>query len=576
MSKIIGIDLGTTNSCMSYLREGGEVEIIVNSQGNRTTPSVVSFAENGELLVGEIAKNQAILNAENTVRSIKRSMGTNEKIKINKKDYTPQQMSAMILQKLKHDAEEYLGETIEAAVITVPAYFSDAQRQATKDAGKIAGMKVERIINEPTAAALAYGLDKEEDQIVLVYDFGGGTFDVSILEITSFEGNKTIEVKSTNGINKLGGDDFDKKIVDYIVDEFKKETKIDLSKDKMAMQNIKDVAEKTKIQLSETKTAKINIPFISANEKGPLHLDLELTRNKFERLIDDLIEQTIDPINQALEDAELREKDIDKILLVGGSTRIPAVQEILEDIFKTEIYKGLNPDEIVASGAAIQAGVLSEDIKGIVLVDVIPLTLGIETEGNLVSKLIERNTVIPTTESKIFTTVTDNQKSVELKISQGERRFAKDNISLGKFELENIRKAKAGEPRIEVKFDIDVNGILNVTAQDLDTGSKQDIEISNIYSLKDEEIERMILESKEFEAEDRQKREKLEIKNRAESTVNRVKRMMRRKKSKIEENKKEEIDKLIEDIGIFVENDNTEVLKTKVEKLEEILKEING
>lgn len=567
MGKVIGIDLGTTNSCMAYLREGGELEVIVNSQGNRTTPSVISFTESGELLVGEIAKNQAVLNADKTVRSIKRFMGTDEKIAVGDKEYTPQQISAMILQKIKYDAEEFLGELIEDAVITVPAYFSDAQRQATKDAGKIAGLNVKRIINEPTAAALAYGLDKEEDQIVLVYDFGGGTFDVSILEITSFEGNKTIEVKSTSGVNKLGGDDFDEVLINYVIEEFKKETKINLAEDKMAMQTIKDAAEKCKIQLSEAKTAKISLPFISANENGPLHIDMEITRAKFESLVEDLVEQSIDPIKQALSDAEMKEKDIERIILVGGTTRIPMVQEMLKDIFSCEIHKGVNPDEVVSRGAAIQAAVLSEDIKGIVLVDVTPLSLGIETEGGLVTSLIPRNTVIPTTETKVFTTVSDNQKSVEVNIVQGERKFSKDNINLGKFELADIRKALKGEPRIEVTFDIDVNGILNVSASDVDTQSKQKVVISNAYSLKEDEIEKMILEAEKFAEEDKIRRKEIEIKNEAESVSTKMKRTLRRKKEKIDEEELKSIEKLIEEVEVFSENDNLSILEDKIEKL---------
>ncbi len=569
MGKIIGIDLGTTNSCMAYYREGGEIEVIVNSQGNRTTPSIVSFSEDGELLVGEVAKNQAVLNAERTVRSIKRFIGTEEKIKIGKKDYSAQQISAMILQKLKYDAEEFLGENIEEAVITVPAYFSDAQRQATKDAGKIAGLKVKRIINEPTAAALSYGLNKEEDQIVLVYDLGGGTFDVSVLEISTIEGSKTIEVKATNGINHLGGDDFDKKIIDYLVSEFLKETKIDLSSDKMAMQTLKDAAEKAKIQLSDAKTAKISIPFISANENGPLHLEKEISRAKFESLVEELVEQTIEPIKNALEDAQVTEKEINKIILVGGSTRIPLVQETLKTLFNTEIYKGINPDEVVARGAAIQGGVMSEDIKGIVLVDVTPLTLGIETEGGLVTSIIPRNTVIPTTETKVFTTVGDNQRSVEIKVVQGERKFAKDNINLGNFELTNIRKAPKGEPRIEVTFDIDVNGILNVSAVDVDTSSEQKIVISNSYSLSEEEIDKMVQEAKAFEEEDKKNRKIIELKNEVDSLTSKVKRTVRLKKEKMDDEELRVVEKMIEDIEIFAENENFDVLESKLLKLKE-------
>lgn len=569
MGKIIGIDLGTTNSCMSYYREGGEVEVIVNAQGNRTNPSIVSFSEDGELLVGELAKNQAVLNATRTVRSIKRYMGTEKKISIGDKEYTPQQISAMILQKLKHDAEEFLGENIDEAVITVPAYFSDAQRQATKDAGKIAGLNVKRIINEPTAAALSYGLDKEEDQIVLVYDLGGGTFDVSILEITTIEGNKTIEVRATNGINQLGGDDFDDKIIEYLVDEFKKDTGIDLKSEKMAMQILKDAAEKAKIQLSEAKTSKISVPFISANEKGPLHLDKELTRAKFESLIEELVEATIDPVKQAVEDAMISEKEISKIILVGGSTRVPLVQETLKSIFNTEIYKGINPDEVVSRGAAIQGAVMSDDIKGIVLVDVTPLTLGIETEGGLVTPIITKNTVIPTTETKVFTTVVDNQKSVEIKVVQGERKFAKDNINLGNFELTNIRKAPKGEPRIEVTFDIDVNGILNVSAIDVDNKSIQKILISNSYSLSEEDIEKMVNEAKEYEEEDKKQRKIVELKNETDSIISKVRRLVRLKKEKLETEESLEIDKLIDDIEIYMENENFSILEEKLVKLKE-------
>ncbi|NLK61883.1 MAG: molecular chaperone DnaK [Fusobacteria bacterium] len=569
MGKIIGIDLGTTNSCMSYYGEGGEVEVIVNAQGNRTNPSIVSFSEDGELLVGELAKNQAVLNATRTVRSIKRYMGTEKKISIGDKEYTPQQISAMILQKLKHDAEEFLGENIDEAVITVPAYFSDAQRQATKDAGKIAGLNVKRIINEPTAAALSYGLDKEEDQIVLVYDLGGGTFDVSILEITTIEGNKTIEVRATNGINQLGGDDFDDKIIEYLVDEFKKDTGIDLKSEKMAMQILKDAAEKAKIQLSEAKTSKISVPFISANEKGPLHLDKELTRAKFESLIEELVEATIDPVKQAVEDAMISEKEISKIILVGGSTRVPLVQETLKSIFNTEIYKGINPDEVVSRGAAIQGAVMSDDIKGIVLVDVTPLTLGIETEGGLVTSIITKNTVIPTTETKVFTTVVDNQKSVEIKVVQGERKFAKDNINLGNFELTNIRKAPKGEPRIEVTFDIDVNGILNVSAIDVDNKSIQKILISNSYSLSEEDIEKMVNEAKEYEEEDKKQRKIVELKNETDSIISKVRRLVRLKKEKLETEESLEIDKLIDDIEIYMENENFSILEEKLVKLKE-------
>ena len=554
MGKVIGIDLGTTNSCVAYLREGGEVEIINNSNGGRITPSVVAFTESGEILVGESAKNQIVLNYDRTVSSIKREMGNEYKVKIENKEYSPQEISAFILKKLKNDAEEYFGEPVEEAVITVPAYFSDAQRQATKDAGRIAGLKVKRIINEPTAAALAYGENKSEDHTVLVYDLGGGTFDVSILEITVIDGEKTIEVKATNGINKLGGDDFDKKLIEYIIESFKKESKIDLSKDRMAYQNIKTAAEKCKIELSEAKKSRITIPFISANEKGPIHLDMEITRAKFESLIEELVESTIEPVKQALKDAGLSEKDIERVILVGGSTRIPMVQELLKNIFDAEIYKGINPDEAVARGAAIQAGVISDEIKGIVLVDVTPLTLGVETEGGMVSGVIERNSVVPTTESKLFTTVADNQDSVEIHIVQGERTFAKDNISLGKFELKNIRKAPKGEPRIEVKFDIDVNGILHVSAVDTFTGSSQRIEISNGYKLSEEEINKMIMDADKFGQEDKRAKREVEIKNEMERAAARLKRAAVRYKEKITEELKKEIDDLMSENESLLED----------------------
>jgi molecular chaperone DnaK len=555
LGKVIGIDLGTTNSCIAYLREGGEVEIISNSNGARITPSVVAFSESGEILVGESAKNQIVLNSERTISSIKREMGNNSKVKIGSNEYTPQEISALILKKLKNDAEEYFGEPVEEAVITVPAYFSDAQRQATKDAGRIAGLKVKRIINEPTAAALAYGEDKRDDHTILVYDLGGGTFDVSILEITYIDGEKTIEVKSTNGINRLGGDDFDKRLTDYIAESFKKESKIDLSKDRMAYQSIKNAAEKCKIELSDAKKSRITIPFISANEKGPIHLDMEITRAKFESLIEDLIDSTLEPVKKALEDAVLKESDIDRVILVGGSTRIPMVQDMLRNIFKSEIYKGINPDEAVARGAAIQAGVISDEIKGIVLVDVTPLTLGVETEGGMVTAIIERNSVVPVTESKMFTTVTDNQDSVEIHIVQGERSFARDNISLGKFELKNIRKAPKGEPRIEVKFDIDVNGILNVSAVDTFTGSSQKIVISNGYTLSESEINRMVMESEKFGTADKKAKKEMELKNDSERALLRIKRAMIRYKEKVSEEFKKEADISINDIENLLESE---------------------
>ncbi|HOB22683.1 MAG TPA: molecular chaperone DnaK, partial [Bacillota bacterium] len=470
MSKVIGIDLGTTNSCVAVI-EGGEPTIIPNAEGGRTTPSVVAFTKDGERLVGQVAKRQAVTNADRTVLSIKRKMGTNYKAKIGDKEYTPQEISAMILQKLKADAEAYLGEKVDKAVITVPAYFTDSQRQATKDAGKIAGLEVLRIINEPTAASLAYGLDKEENQIILVFDLGGGTFDVSILEL----GDGVFEVKATSGNNNLGGDDFDNKIVEYLVSEFKKDTGIDLSGDRQAMQRLKEAAEKAKIELSGLMSTDINLPFITADAKGPKHLDMTITRAKFEELTADLVEKTMEPLRRALKDAELEPSQVDKVLLVGGSTRIPAVQEAVRKFIGKEPYKGINPDECVALGAAIQAGVLTGETKDVVLLDVTPLSLGIETLGGVFTKLIERNTTIPTTQKQTFTTAADGQTAVDIKVYQGERPMAADNVLLGSFQLTGIPPAPRGVPQIEVSFDIDSNGILNVSAKDLGTGKEQAI-----------------------------------------------------------------------------------------------------
>ena len=505
MSKVIGIDLGTTNSCVAVI-ENGEPTVIPSSEGARTTPSVVGFAKNGERLVGQVAKRQAITNHDRTVVSIKRDMGTNKKIKIDDKEYSAPEISAMILQKLKSDAESYLGEPVTQAVITVPAYFSDSQRQATKDAGKIAGLEVLRIINEPTAAALAYGLDKDKDQKIMVYDLGGGTFDVSILDI----GDGVFEVLATAGNNHLGGDDFDQRIIDYLVSEFKKNSGIDLSGDNMAMQRLKEAAEKAKIELSSTPTANINLPFITADATGPKHMDITLTRAKFEELIGDLVEATVGPVNQAMKDSGLTFDKIDKILLVGGSTRVPLVQETVKRLTGKEPYKGINPDECVAVGAAIQAGVLTGDVKGLVLLDVTPLSLGIETYGGVFTKLIDRNTTIPTKKSQIFSTAADGQTSVEIHVLQGEREIAAYNKTLGRFSLTGIPPAPRGVPQIEVSFDIDANGIVHVTAKDMATNNEQKIAITASSNLSEEEIDKAVKEAEAHAAEDKKKL-KLEI-----------------------------------------------------------------
>lgn len=570
MAKVIGIDLGTTNSCVSVM-EGGEAIVIPNPEGNRTTPSVVAFNKAGERLVGQIAKRQAVTNPENTIQSIKREMGTNHKVKVENKEYSPQEISAMILSKLKADAEDYLGESISQAVITVPAYFSDTQRQATKDAGKIAGLEVLRIINEPTAAALAYGLDKEEDQKILVFDLGGGTFDVSVLEI----GDGVFEVLATNGNNRLGGDDFDGKIMDWMLEEFKKDQGIDLRADKMAMQRVKDAAEKAKIELSGMPSTNINLPYITADASGTKHLDLTLTRAKFDELTNHLVGQTMTCVEAAMKDAGLSKDDIQKILLVGGSTRIPAVQEAVKKYFGKEPFKGINPDECVAVGAAIQAGVLTGDVKGLLLVDVTPLSLGIETAGGIFTRMIERNTRIPTKKSQIFTTAADNQPQVDVHVLQGERDLAQYNKTLNRFILDGIAPAPRGVPQIEVTFDIDANGIVNVSAKDLGTGKEQHITITASTNLTDEEINRAVEEAKQFAEEDKKKKEEVETKNRAESTIFAAEKLLKDMEEKVSAEEKEKIEKAIFDLKAALNKENFEEIKTETEKVEKALYEVS-
>ena len=569
-NKVIGIDLGTTNSCLAIM-EGGSPVVIANGEGFRTTPSVVGFSKEGERLVGNVAKRQAIINPTRTVSSIKRYMGTDHPTEIDGKKYSPQEISAMILQKLKADAEAYLGEEIKKAVITVPAYFNDAQRQATKDAGRIAGLEVLRIINEPTASALAYGLDKENEVTVLVYDLGGGTFDVSILTLD----DGLFEVKSTAGNNRLGGDDFDARVVDFLADEFKKKEGVDLRKDPVAHQRLKDAAEKAKIELSSLQKANINLPYITATSDGPKHLDVDLTRAKFEQLIGDLVQKTVEPVKQALKDAGLNASDINHVLLVGGSTRVPAVIETVKNLLGKEPDKTLNPDECVALGAAVQGAVLTGEAKDVVLLDVTPLTLGIETLGGIATKLIERNTTIPTRKSQIFSTAADNQTSVEIHVVQGERQFARDNFSLGRFQLTGIPSAPRGMPQIEVTFDIDANGIVHVSAKDLGTGHEQSMTISGRKDLKDDEIEKMVRDAKQFEEEDKKRREEIELRNNADNAVYAAEKLVNDKETadKIDAEDKEKISSgaaALKDV-LAKEDASSEEIKEKMDALQEVV-----
>ena len=565
MSKIIGIDLGTTNSCVSVM-EGGEATVIPNAEGHRTTPSVVAFSKTGERMVGQVAKRQAVTNPDRTISSIKREMGSDYKVEIDGKKYTPQEISAMILQKLKADAEAYLGEPVTEAVITVPAYFTDAQRQATKDAGKIAGLDVKRIINEPTAAALAYGLDKETDQKIMVYDLGGGTFDVSVLEI----GDGVIEVLATAGNNRLGGDDFDQCITNYLVQEFKKSEGIDLSGDRVAMQRLKEAAEKAKIELSGVTSTNINLPYITADATGPKHLDVTLTRAKFNELTAHLVEKTAGPVRQAMSDAGISASDLTKVLLVGGSSRVPAVQEMVKKLTGKEGFKGINPDECVAMGAALQAGVLTGDVKGLLLLDVTPLSLGIETMGGVCTKLIDRNTTIPVKKSQIFSTAADNQTSVEVNVLQGEREMAAANKSLGRFHLDGIAPARRGVPQIEVTFDIDANGIVNVSAKDLGTGNAQHITITSSSNMSKEDIEKAVKEAEQYAAEDAKIKEKVEVRNQADQMVYQAEKTLNEVGDKVPESEKEPIKAGVEKLKETLKGEDTDAIKAATEELTQL------